>query len=176
MQQIDPVKVLTGLGQSDASNALSMRGTGALSDSEAQELALLLKQMSAYYPHQEYPQDTTDAYLFDFGRLAERFGLGAVKTALLELRLRSGQKFFPHPTEVLEELEMAQQKAKIEHRAAYIPDPNCICSEIKPKLPSGLMWMEDRDGDRVIGHCPCWKQWKGIPVQPEDRKTVEAGA
>jgi hypothetical protein len=94
------------LGPLVESNALTITGRErVLSDSELQHLVSLCRQMQAYYPHQEFARETVDGYLFDFERLAVMHGLDRLEQAFLNLRVRRGQKFFPHPTEVAEEIE-----------------------------------------------------------------------
>ena len=78
-------------------------------------MVTLCQQMQSYYPHQEFARETIDSFLFDLERLAVTYGLDRLQQAFLNIRLRRGQKFFPHPTEVLDEIEAnveADQHAK----------------------------------------------------------------
>jgi hypothetical protein len=94
------------LAQSLEHSALSVRGAERqLSCEEHQQLTTLCEQMQAHYPHQEFADETVKGYLFDLERLAVLHGLDVLRVALLNLRLRPGQKFFPHPSEVAEEIE-----------------------------------------------------------------------
>jgi hypothetical protein len=85
-------------------------------------------------------------------------------------QLRPGQRFFPHPSEVAEELEAMATKARNEARAQnpYVPDPQC--KHVSP----GWAWVTDKDGDRIMGSCECWKRRKG-QQGTQDHKTA-AGA
>jgi hypothetical protein len=98
--------------------------------------------------------------------LVLEFGLQAVR-AELERRL-TRTSFFPHPSEVRKELEgMAKQEQAANKFQA---DPNCECG----KLQKGYAWVTDKDGDRVIGRCPCFKRWQGY-APTDDRKTTAGG-
>jgi hypothetical protein len=158
---------------SGESNAALQRSSGSLSAKEAREVAMLMGQMIAYYPHQEMGEETVQGYKHDLTRLAANYGLTTLKAALLNLRIRPGQKFFPHPSEVAEELEAMATKAKAQARAAnpYVPDPQC-----KHVLP-GQAWVIDKDGDRVIGECECHRRWRGTQAMnaTRDNKAAAAG-
>lgn len=161
------------LGQPAESVALSLhREKRQLDGVELDHFLILMEQMWAYYPHQEFSPETVDGYQFDMERLAVRFGLTSVKAVLLDLRLRVGQKFFPHPVQVLEELEAMAAKERAEQVKAnpYVPDPTC-----NHKIP-GWTRTRDKDGDDVMARCECWKRWRGIIDISADRKTVAAGA
>jgi hypothetical protein len=79
----------------------------ALSGTELEQFDSLCDQMQAYYPHQEFGDETVRGYMFDLERLAVIHGVDVLRAALLNLRIRPGQKFFPHPSEVAEEIERA---------------------------------------------------------------------
>lgn len=90
-----------------------MRGTEhALSVIELEQFDSLCDQMQAYYPHQEFNEQTVQGFMFDLERLAVIHGIEVLKVALLNLRIKPGQKFFPHPSEVAEEIEVIEQKAR----------------------------------------------------------------
>lgn len=165
---VQAVTVFVG-PQSGESNALSVPGTLQLSDAEFDLLNVLMKQMQAYYPHQEFVQETVEGYQFDMERLAVKFGLARVRQVLLDLRLRVGQKFFPHPVQVLEELEAMAAKQENYHK--FQADPNCECRKLQP----GLTWVIDKDGDRVMGRCPCYRLHAGMGAESVDTKVRAAG-
>jgi hypothetical protein len=129
----------------------------------------MMAQMTAHYPHQELAEETLMSYTHDLARLAQQHGLLAVKTALLVIRIRPGQKFFPHPTEVAEELEAMATKRRDEERKEnpYIVDSAC------DHVPGGY-WQKAADG---MVRCACWRRWKESTKPPvsEDRKSVAAG-
>jgi hypothetical protein len=163
MERITEIEVLRLVG----SNALSVRGTEQqLSDGEFHELNLLCRQMQAYYPHQEFADETVQGYQFDLERLSVLYGLGRVRTVLLNIRIKPGQKFFPHPSEVSEALEdlLKAEKAKAREANPYIPCGRCT---------SGMVIVEKHHG-RFAERCTCWLAWKsGVPV--EDRKSKSGG-
>lgn len=76
-----------------------------LPDAESVELGVLLSQMADRYPGQDLT-DSMEGYLWDFEQLALKYSLPQVRTALASLRIRPGQKFFPRPDEVAEEIEV----------------------------------------------------------------------
>jgi hypothetical protein len=156
------------------SNALSLRREKQrLEDAELATFHTLMEQMWAYYPNQEFAVDTVEGYQFDLERLAAIHGLEALWTVLLALRIRAGQRFFPHPSEVTEALEAMAKKGRDEMRAEnpYVPQPGCnhISSD-------GMAWVIDKAGDRVLGRCECWKRWKGqLTTTARDAKAAAAG-
>ena len=121
MERIQAAQIATRLamGRQEESSAISLhREKQRLDGAELEQFNLLMEQMWAYYPHQEFLQETVDGFEFDMERLALRFGMLPLREVLLGLRLREGQKFFPHPTEVLEELEaMATKAQQVAHAA-----------------------------------------------------------
>lgn len=94
-----------------------------LSVEESVEISLLITQMAERYPSQDL-EDSLEGYLMDFEQLATRHSLPAVKSALLELRIRPGQRFFPRPDEVAEEIERGreQQAAQIQRKNQLATD------------------------------------------------------
>ncbi len=98
-----------------------------LSDGEYAELAVLTAQMAQRYPSQELEQ-SIDGYQADFEQLALRYSLRQVRDALAELRIKPGQRFFPRPDEVAEEIE--DQRERRTQNA---------------KLSEGNKWLRDWD-------------------------------
>ena len=80
-----------------------------LSDADSVELAVLLGQMVQRYPAQDL-SDSLEGYLLDFETLALKYSLAKVHEALAELRTSPGQKFFPRPDEVAEEIERQREE------------------------------------------------------------------
>lgn len=80
-----------------------------LADAESVELGVLLAQMADRYPAQDL-RDSMEGYMWDFEQLALKFSLAEVRTALAELRIRAGQKFFPRPDEVAEVIECRREE------------------------------------------------------------------
>jgi hypothetical protein len=116
---MEPIKAIATLPQREQ-NALSVRGTErALTVIELEQFDSLCDQMQAYYPHQEFGEETVRGFMFDLERLAVIHGIDALKVALLNLRIKPGQRFFPHPSEVAAEIEQekeARQKLAREQR------------------------------------------------------------
>jgi hypothetical protein len=122
--------------------------------------------MQAYYPHQEFAGDTVKGYLFDLERLAVIYGLDRLQTVLLNIRIKPGQKFFPHPSEVSEALEdlVKKEKAKAREANPYKPCGRCT---------SGMI-IEERNHGRFAVRCNCWIAWRAGTPQ-EDRKSKAGG-
>ncbi len=162
------------LGQPDASTALSQRrDRQQLADANLAQFEALMQQMWAYYPSQNFSPETVEGFEFDLERLAAIHGLPALRTILLALRIRPGQRFFPHPSEVAEELEaMAKTEAA---KTKFRPDPECECQKHSVRM-DGWTWVM-QEGRRVVARCNCWKRWAGQMATPQgDRKSVAAGA
>jgi hypothetical protein len=91
-----------------------------LSEMEVKQFGLLLEQTAARYPNQETSEMTAEGYRFDLRKLAERYGLKMLQFVLADLRIRPGQKFFPAPDQVAEELEVLlrreQQQAILDNQ------------------------------------------------------------
>lgn len=138
-------------------------------DWESQQLVELMAQMAAHYPHQDIGP-AAESFLFDMQRLRVKHGFRAVETALLTLRIKPSQKFFPHPTEVAQELEAMAAKTENYHK--FQADPNCECR----KIQKGWTWVIDKDGDRVMGRCPCYRLHAGMRADSVDTKARAAGA
>ncbi len=98
MEQIDRVSLMNVLVPINAQ--LQRR----LPDAESAELGVLLAQTADRYPAQDL-RDSMEGYLWDFEQLALKYSLPKVQAALAALRIRPGQKFFPRPDEVAEEIE-----------------------------------------------------------------------
>ena len=49
---------------------------------------------------------------FDLERLAVIHGIETLKVALLNLQIKPGRKFFPHPSEVAEEIEQRTKQGR----------------------------------------------------------------
>ena len=98
---------LTKITRAPLSSALSATGRPSelqLSAAEATQLALIVDQMQTRDPAQDM-EDSVEGILWDLKRLALRTSLRQVIDALAELRIRPGQRFFPRPDEVAEEIE-----------------------------------------------------------------------
>jgi hypothetical protein len=168
MEPIKPGQVAANLlaPQQPGSHQELERSDRQRPSSELKELAELMEQMTGRYPHQDMEAAAAN-YLFDYSRLTEKHGLQAVKTALLNLRIKPGQKFFPTPDEAAQELEAMKEPV-----VRFQADPQCECR----KLQKGWTWTIDKDGDRVVTRCPCYRRHAGLPELVADRKTVAAGA
>lgn len=99
MEQIDRASLMNVLVLTNA--PLQRR----LPDAESVELGVLLAQMADRYPAQDL-RDSMEGYLWDFEQLALKYSLLMVQKALAALRIQPGQRFFPRPDEVAEEIEM----------------------------------------------------------------------
>jgi hypothetical protein len=172
VERVIPERELTAIAvrQSDASNAalthFDKRQSRAATTTT--QLDQLMAQTAAFYPHQEESKETAAVYRNAFKMLSERHGIDTLRQALLTIQLRPGQRFFPHPSEVSAELE---GMAMSERNAARAANPRVIdptCNHIGDGT-DGMAWVIDKDGDRVLGRCKCYKRWKG---QQPIRNTV----
>jgi hypothetical protein len=84
-----------------------------LSDAESAELTVLLDQLAAHYPHQTLTDETGEIWREAYQLLAKRYTIRRLRDAMVELMVRPGQKFFPHPTEAAEALDnlIAKERA-----------------------------------------------------------------
>jgi hypothetical protein len=155
MEQIDQVSLMNALVPT---NELSQR---RLPDAESVELGILLAQMADRYPAQDL-RDSMEGYLWDFERLALKYSLPMVQTALAELRIRPGQRFFPRPDEVAEEIE-AQLAAAILRREAERRAERRK-KEIEEFWRCASEWMEmtGNSEEELLRRFPSYKGTKGV--------------
>jgi hypothetical protein len=105
--EMEPIKQISRAVLLVASNELTpARQTTSLVDKELDHFQNLCRQMLAYYPSQEFAPETIDGYFLELERLAVKHGLSRLERAFVELRGKPGQRFFPHPTEVAEAIEL----------------------------------------------------------------------
>ena len=172
MQHSEAAVALAGplAQQPNESNPGSTLSVGQQRNWEYAQLVDFMEQMAGRYPNQDM-EAAAQNYLFDYNRLAQIHGLSAVKTALLNRRIKPGQRFFPSPDEIAEELESMAANAKADSLKAnpYVPDPEC-------KHVSGGGWRRfiSADGEYAVSRCACWNKWKGI-VPVVDTKVRAAG-
>jgi hypothetical protein len=102
-----------------------------------------------------YPNQNLTASLpgitSDLEILAGRFGFSQVEIAIKELRITPGQKFFPHPSEVAEEIQRAQARKKSQPhngRTEFIPCEVEGCED-------GI-----RVGPGGAKDCTCLNKWR----------------
>lgn len=90
------------------------------------QLASLVEQMTAGFPHQEWEADTMKIWRLGFEELVRRHGIEQLRVALQSFLTR--QKWFPHPSEVSEVLdEMATKRAAAARKA--LPKIGCdVCA------------------------------------------------
>jgi len=145
-----------------------------LSGAEFAKLATLTEQMAAAYPHQELGE-SLEVLLRGYELLALEFGTLAVRDALE--RALTHQKFFPHPSEIREAIEMAAKQAREQQAAAdpWVPCGSCMDSW-RPVNADGTPW--DGHGPHRMQRCSCFTSWqrrrKGSSL-PVDHKRKAAG-
>jgi hypothetical protein len=85
------------------------------------------------------------------------YGIDRLEWVLREIRIKPGQKFFPHPSEVSEALEemVKREQQKLREANPYVPCGQCC---------SGMVIVE-RDGVSKAERCQCWTDWKGKGVR-----------
>jgi hypothetical protein len=85
----------------------------SLPSAELAALGALMESMARRWPQEV--EESIGAYLADMERLAMRYRLSRVFEAVEALRTAPGQKFFPRPDEIADEIE--RQKARREATA-----------------------------------------------------------
>ena len=150
MQALSQVVLRSG------STALSTRSEKRLSDEQVLHLLTLLEQTAARYPHQDLAP-AMEGYLHDFEALALKYGMEPVHQALMELRIKPRQRFFPQPSEVAEVIEEIMAKQAVEERQSN-PIRDCAaCGNSRLTFhrtgEGGALrtWAED---------CECLKEWR----------------
>jgi len=138
---------------SAGSTAALTRSAAPLSVVEITQFDQMLAGMVAYYPHQEIPSETMEQFRWELRRLAEIHGLPALREAMLSLRRRPHQKFFPHPNDVQGELEAMATRAKQKAEKSLPPLGCVVCRE---SVAIGLVPIE-RNGERCVEMCECRK-------------------
>src|ERR1700676_4451696 len=89
--------------RTSGSSQMTRRLTPSLPSEEFAELTLLVSQMARRYPAQDLT-DAMEGIITDLEALAVLYSLAAVFDALVELRRRPGQEFFPMPDKVHQEI------------------------------------------------------------------------
>ncbi len=110
MEPLKDIAALVPLDRPPAQTAIVPLGTErSLAAQEREQFNHLCRQMHDYYPHQEFSDETIDIFYLTLERLAVIHGVETLKVALLNLQIKPGRKFFPHPSEVAEEIEQANE-------------------------------------------------------------------
>jgi hypothetical protein len=100
--------------QAQANSALTEQDASLRRSLSGEDLSILLAEMDSLarrYPSQDQ-EESIESYLTDFEQLALKYSLRKVQQALQALRIRAGQKFFPRPDEVAQEIE-DQREARL---------------------------------------------------------------
>lgn len=129
------------------------RGTQLSRPTETRDqLRMLLKQMTAAFPHQEIVPETAEVWRLAFENLIREYGMKQLETALASFLTRT--KFFPHPSEVAEVLEEMKQKSNTE-RMASLPKIGCEkCGPEGSDFP-GYVYVEKPGFPRAVTDCAC---------------------
>lgn len=131
-----------------ASSAALTHSAGPLSAASKAHLGQMLAQMAAAWPAQELPEETAQMYQLGMEDLAEEFGVQDLRQALRHFLTRS--RFFPHPSEIREELEAMAKRKQEEAKARREPLGPCgICDGVRMVLST------KPDGERVANWCEC---------------------
>jgi hypothetical protein len=151
-EDMEKISEIVKAQQSGGSNALALPGTRQLNRDSLLQMGAMLRQMSGAFPHQEYDEETTKIFLLTFEDLALEYGLPPLEVALRRFLTR--QKFFPHPSEVREELDVMAKKAKQEAQKQL---PPLGCEECMPSGEGyrGLVLATDEKGFRCVKACAC---------------------
>ncbi len=98
---------LERFNQAQLNSALTERGEHSrrsLSTEDSSTLLASVEELTRRYPSQDQ-EGSIKEYFLDFEQLALKYSLPKVVRALEALRIKPGQKFFPRPDEVAEEIE-----------------------------------------------------------------------
>jgi hypothetical protein len=85
------------------SAAISKHSKPQLAQAEIMRLDELMLRTVAYYPNQEMAAETFTEFRLELQNLAALHGVKAVEDGVQGMRLKS--RFFPHPTDVAEQIE-----------------------------------------------------------------------
>jgi hypothetical protein len=131
-----------------------------LSDAEFMTLAQLTTQMVAAYPHQELA-DSLEIFQRGYEILAVRHGLRRVKAALVELLIAPGRKFFPHPSELCEALQVIASKERQQFlkENPYVPCGKCEDGIVLLNR-DGSPYNWSVGGSRYATDCECKVEWR----------------
>lgn len=157
--------------QSSGSTTALQHGTRP-SREETMQLQNLLRQMQAAFPHQETAPETAKIWRLAVEDLVAEFSLLQVEAALRTFLTH--QKFFPHPSEIREELEAMKTKQLAAERAK-LPKVGCDACD-----GSGLVF-GIRSGERCARACACLLAYRrakaGVQPAPaaHDGKRKAAG-
>lgn len=152
-----------------SASALTRNHSGELlSDAEFLMLHELMLQMATRYPHQDL-SESLEGFQQDTERLAVRFGIRRVQAVMAEFRIKPGQKFFPHPSEIAEALEVAMAN----ERAQFLKDhPYTPCGECH----FGDVVVRREDGSTCVVKCECYRAWKRGCEGPSEEQIKNARA
>jgi hypothetical protein len=114
----------TDTALSQESRIIDQLSARPLSATETSALTVLLDQMQAAYPHQEFTDETAAVWREALKVLVARHGITRLRAVLAEFLVRPGQKFFPHPSEISEALEAMQTQ---ERRRILRENPFTAC-------------------------------------------------
>lgn len=163
-----PIREIT-LDQLLAPRATWTPGTQPrLSEKDFDHLSAMCRQMAAYYPHQEMASETVQGYLHEFEGLAVRYGAEGLESACRVLRSKAGQKFFPHPSEVAEQIEqqveankevLARKMQDLRAQGEREEDIETFWNEVLPDRMERYGWTEEE----ALRRFPSFKGTK--PVQ-----------
>lgn len=84
----------------------------SLSSEDSTALLAMLDSLTRRYPSVDLAESMED-YEKDFAALAVEHGLPRVMAAVERLRIRPGQKFFPRPDEVADEIEAQREALRV---------------------------------------------------------------
>ncbi len=172
----------TNLARLLGSNGASTTGTARrLTAEQFEHLSALCRQMAAFYPHQELAAETVRGFLDEFEGLAAKHGIDQLERAFRALRSKPGQRFFPHPSEVAEQIE-EQIEAARETRAAQAQssraaherqaDIDNFWNEFLPDRIARFGWTEE-EGLRRFPSMRGTKHMAAGNARADDRRVVE---
>jgi hypothetical protein len=88
-------------------NGIVRQSELSLSDTELEQLEMLMSQTKTHYPTQEIPPETLEIWVPLWIKMTEKYGLAAMKTVLWE-HMDGDSPFFPHPSQIRAQLRQQQ--------------------------------------------------------------------
>ena len=142
---------MTEISRIDQAQLQSVLTTGAgcsqesLSSADSSILLALMNGMLRRWPAQDQ-EAAVEEYFKDFERLSLKYSLQKVRSAIQSLRVRAGQRFFPRPDEVADEIELRAEQRQQDLRQREIGSYSRQVDEwiAKYNSPEEVAWRKEQ--------------------------------
>jgi len=143
------------LRQTSGSALALLQRAPRLDEAQIVQVGELMANMMAAYPHQAL-ELAAEVYQMAFGDLARLHGIQHLREAMRWFL--TGQKYFPHPSEVREVLEEMAKKAKAA-KVLNLPKVGCLkCYD--GGWTAGYIRLPDVNGAPQIKVCDCLLEYR----------------